>query len=612
MQPLVTTRIRALPDAPGIYVFRDAAGEAVYVGKAKSLKKRVVHYLGDLADPRLQAMAAEAADLEFVATDTEAEALLLENNWIKKQQPRYNILLRDDKTYPYLKLTVAEEWPRLVFTRRIGGDGAAYFGPFLPGGLARRAIKLVQKLFKVRVCRIPIDGSLPRPCLYYDMRRCLGPCVAGLTTHDEYRDAVEQARLFLAGRTDELVRRLRRDMEAAAEALEFERAAQLRDLLADVEEVQGRQKLASVRGEDVDVYGFHVGGGNAAVVILVMRGGQVLDRRELFWEGEGQVDPARLVAELLPQVYATTTFIPKEIHLPLLVEGVEALEEWLSGRKDERVYVRFPERGEKAQRVQLAMHNAQLAHRRRFRGQKQELAGAVALARHLGLAEPPQRIEGFDISHFQGGETVASLVVWEAGKMRKSDYRSFNVRDLTGPDDPASIAQAVERRYKRVLEEVGAMPDLVLIDGGRAQLNAALHALAKLGVEETPVVALAKREEELYLPARPAPLKLPRKDAGLQALQQVRDEAHRFAVSRHRRRRQKRMLVSRLDQLTGVGPGRRRLLLQRFGSFGGVQRATREELQAALGPRLGDRVHGQLHAPPPLPETVPPPGEVPG
>ncbi|HXT21411.1 MAG TPA: excinuclease ABC subunit UvrC, partial [Thermoanaerobaculia bacterium] len=559
-----------------------------------------------------QAMAAEAADLEFVATDTEAEALLLENNWIKKQRPRYNILLRDDKTYPYLKLTVAEEWPRLVFTRRIGNDGAAYFGPFLPGGLARRATKLVQKLFKVRVCRIPIDGSLPRPCLYYDMRRCLGPCVAGLTTYEEYRGAVEQARLFLAGRTEELLRRLRRDMETAAEALEFERAAQLRDLLGDVEDVQGRQKLASVRGEDVDVYGFHVGGGNATVVILVMRGGQVLDRRELFWEGEGQVEPARLVAELLPQVYATTTFIPKEIHLPLPVEGVEALEEWLSERKDERVYARFPERGEKAQRVQLAMHNAQLAHRRRFRGQKQELAGATALARHLGLAEPPQRIEGFDISHFQGGETVASLVVWEAGKMRKSDYRSFNVRDLTGPDDPASIAQAVERRYKRVLEEVGAMPDLVLIDGGRAQLNAALHSLAKLGVEETPVVALAKREEEIYLPARPEPLRLPRKDAGLQVLQQVRDEAHRFAVSRHRRRRQKRTLVSRLDQLQGIGPGRRRMLLQRFGSFGGVQKATREELQAALGPRLGDRVHGQLHAPPSLPETIPALGDVPG
>ena len=595
MIPNVADRIRALPDAPGIYVFRDASGEAVYVGKAKSLKRRVVHYLGELADPRLQAMAAEAADLEFVATDTEAEALLLENNWIKKQQPRYNILLRDDKTYPYLKLTVAEEWPRLVFTRRIGGDGAAYFGPFLPGGLARRAIKVVQKLFKVRVCRIPIDGSLPRPCLYYDMRRCLGPCVAGLTTHEEYRAAVEQARLFLAGRTDELVRRLRRDMETAAEALEFERAAQLRDLLGDVEDVQGRQKLASVRGEDVDVYGFHVAGGNATVVILVMRGGQVLDRRELFWEGEGQVEPARLLAELLPQVYVTTTFIPKEIHLPLPVEGVEALEEWLSGRKEERVYARFPERGEKAQRVQLAMHNAQLAHRRRFRGGKQELAGATALARHLGLAEPPQRIEGFDISHFQGGETVASLVVWEAGKMRKSDYRTFNVRDLSGPDDPASIAQAVERRYKRVLEEVGAMPDLVLIDGGRSQLNAALQALTKLGVEETPVVALAKREEELYLPPRPAPLRLPRKDAGLQLLQQVRDEAHRFAVSRHRRRRQKRTLVSRLDQLAGIGPGRRRLLLQRFGSFSGVQRATREELQGALGPATGGRVHDQLH-----------------
>ena len=595
MNPEVEARIRALPDQPGIYVFRDAAGKTLYVGKAKSLKKRVVHYLGDLADYRLQTMVAEAADLEFVVTDTNAEALLLENNWIKRRRPRYNILLRDDKTYPYLKLTVEEEWPRLVFTRRIAGDGAAYFGPFLPGGLARRAIKLVQKLFKVRVCRIPIDGSLPRPCLYHDMRRCLGPCVAGLTTAQEYREAVEQARLFLSGRTDELLRRLRREMEQAAEALEFERAAQLRDLMGEVEVVQGRQKLASVHGDDVDVYGFHVAGGNASVAILVMRAGQLLDRRELFWEGQGQIEPERLLAELLPQVYASTTFVPKEIHLPLPVEGVEALEDWLSERKGERVYCRFPARGEKAQRVQLAMHNAQLAHRRRFRGQKEHAPGAVALARHLGLPEPPQRIEGFDISHFQGGETVASMVVWEAGRMRKSDYRTFNVRGLAGPDDPASIAQAVERRYKRALEEVGAMPDLVLVDGGRAQLNAALQALTALGVEETPLVALAKREEEIYVPARPIPLRLPRNDAGLQLLQQVRDEAHRFAVSRHRRRRDKRTLVSRLDQLRGVGPGRRRLLLQRFGSFKGVLAATPEELREALGPSLGAHVHLQLH-----------------
>jgi excinuclease ABC subunit C len=606
MHPDLEAKIRLLPDAPGIYVFRAPGGEALYVGKAKSLKRRVVHYLGELPDVRLQAMAEEAADLEFVATDTEAEALLLENNWIKRRRPRYNVLLRDDKTYPYLKLTVGEEWPRLVFTRRLGGDGAAYFGPFLPGGLARRAIKLVQKLFKVRVCRIPIDGSLPRPCLYYDMHRCLGPCVAGLTTAGEYREAVEQARLFLAGRTDELLRRLRREMEGAAEGLDFERAAALRDLMAEVEEVQGRQKLASVRGEDLDVYGAHVAGGNAAVVILVMRAGQLLDRRELFWEGQGEIDPARLLAELLPQVYATTTFVPKEIHLPLPVEGAEALEEWLSERKGERVYARFPERGEKAQRVQLAMHNAVLAHRRRFRGQKEHAPGAVALARHLGLTDPPQRIEGFDISHLQGGETVASLVVWEAGRMRKSDYRSFNVRGLAGPDDPQSIAQAVERRYRRTLEETGAMPDLVLIDGGRAQLNAALGALATLGVEETPVVALAKREEEVYVPARPIPLRLPRADAGLQLLQQVRDEAHRFAVSRHRRRREKRTLVSRLDQLGGVGPGRRRLLLQRFGSLAGVMRATPEELREALGPRLGERVHAQLH-PPALADASPAP-----
>jgi len=604
MQPHVEERIRALPDRPGIYVFRDANGEALYVGKAKSLRKRAFHYIGPQADARLQTMTEEAAELEFVAADTEAEALLLENQWIKHARPRYNIRLRDDKTYPYLKLTTAEEWPRLVFTRRIGDDGAAYFGPFLPGGLARRAIKLVQKLFKVRVCHIPIDGSLPRPCLYHDMHRCLGPCVAGLTTWDEYRHAVDQARLFLAGRHEELARNLRREMETAAESLAFERAAQVRDLLAEVEEVQGRQKLASVRGEDVDVYGFHVAGGNATVVVLVMRGGQVLDRRELFWEREGAVEPARLLAELLPQIYDTTTFIPKEIHLPLPVEGVEALEEWLSQRKGERVYVRFPARGEKAQRIELAKHNAQLAHRRRFRGQAEEHPGAAALAHHLGLQEPPQRIEGFDISHFQGGETVASMVVWEAGKMRKSDYRTFNVRDLTGPDDPASIGQAVERRYKRILAEVGAMPDLILIDGGRTQLNAALQSLTALGVEETPVVALAKREEEIYVPGVPVPLRLPRKDAGLQLLQQVRDEAHRFAVSRHRRRRDKRTLVSRLDQLRGIGPERRKQLLQRFGSFSGVLAASREELQTSLGKVMGGRVWVQLHPPAVSAETT--------
>lgn len=589
-------RIRQLPDRPGIYVFRDAEKKPLYVGKAKSLKKRATTYLSGVSDPRLVTMLAQAADLDFVVTDTEAEALLLENNWIKKKRPRYNVLLRDDKTYPYLKLT-ADPYPRIAFTRRLLDDGADYFGPFLPGGLARKAIKLVQKLFQIRVCRIDIDGSLPRPCLYFDMHRCLGPCVDGLTTRAAYDEAVEQAKLFLSGRNQELVKRLRSEMMDASDELDFERAAHLRDTLAEIEAISQRRKLSSVMGEDVDVYGVHVAGGHGAVTALVMRNGQVLDRRELFWEGVGEIPPASLLSEVLPQIYDRTTFIPKEVHLPLPVEGDEALVEWLSEKKGERVYLRMPSRGPKAERVRLAQRNTELAWKRRFRTADPSQAARERLQEHLNLLEPPRRIEGFDISHFQGGETVASLVVWQEGKMRKSDYRSFNIRGLDGPDDFAAMRQAVERRYRRVLDETGDLPDLILIDGGRGQLNAALDALSMLGVEETPVVGLAKREEEIYLPENPQPLGLPGDDPGRLLLQQIRDEAHRFAVARHRRRRSKRTLRSRLDDLPGIGPKRRKALLTRFGSLQGVQEASEEELREVLGPKLAARVREQVGEP---------------
>ncbi|MCP3964479.1 MAG: excinuclease ABC subunit UvrC [bacterium] len=594
----VEQAIRDLPERPGIYIFRDGRRKPLYVGKAKSLRKRGLSYLREDHEARLLAMLADARELDYLVTDTEAEALGLENAWIKRTQPRYNINLRDDKTYPYLKLTMRDDYPRIVFTRRILKDGAEYFGPFLPAGWARKAIKLVQKLFQVRVCHIPIDGKLPRPCLYHDMRRCLGPCVDGLTSHQTYSEAVEQAKLFLAGRNEQLLRDLKRQMLAASERLEYEEAARLRDLRAEVEEIGAKRKLSSVRGEDVDIFGVHAADGNAAVMILVMRGGQVLDRRELFWEGQGDVEPARLLSEVLPQIYDVTTFIPKEIHLPAPIDGEEALLEWLSERKEQRVYVRMPSRGPKADRVALAMRNAELAFKRRFRSESRGALASRSLMAHLELPDPPQRVEGFDISTFQGADTVASLVVWEAGRMRKSDYRSFNIRGLEGPDDFASMRQAVERRYRRVLDEVGAMPDLILIDGGRGQLNAALEALAILGVEETPLVGLAKREEELYLVERPEPLRLPRDDAGLQLCQEIRDEAHRFAVSRHRRRRKARALRSRLDSLRGVGAGRRKLLLRRFGSVSGVERASLDDLREALGPKIGSSVFEQLRAEP--------------
>lgn len=592
----VVERIRSLPERPGIYVFKGAEDRPLYVGKAASLRKRVVSYLSAGHEPRLTAMLAEARDLEIVVTDTEAEALLLENNWIKRNRPRYNVLLRDDKTYPYVVLTTDDEYPRIALTRRIGKRSREHYGPYLPGGLARKAIKLVQKLFEIRVCRIEIDGSLPRPCLYYDMNRCLGPCVDGLTSREEYARAIQSARLFLSGRNKELIRQLSREMREASEALEFEEAARLRDLIAEIESVSQRRKLSSVRGEDVDVYGIHAHEGNAAVCVLVMRGGQVLDRREIFWEGREVVSEQRVLSEFLPQIYDRTTFIPREIHLPFPVDGQDALEQWLSQRKDERVYLRMPSRGPKAQRVELARRNAELAFKRRFRKSPVDDRAARSIRRHLGLSEAPRRIEAFDVSNLQGRNMVASLVVWEEGKMRKAEYRSFNIRELDDQDDYAALHQAVLRRYKRRLEEVGAMPDLVLIDGGRGQLNAAMEALSELEVEETPLAALAKRDEELFLPERPEPLALERRDAGLHLLQHIRDEAHRFAVRQHRRQRSKGALRGRLDSIRGVGPRRRKVLLREFGSFAGVLEAELEDLQGVLGARLGEQIYLQIHS----------------
>lgn len=594
MPEAVRERIRALPDRPGIYVFKDSRGRALYVGKAKHLKRRVGSYLARQPGERLARMLGEAADLEAVVTDSESDALLLENNWIKSKRPRYNVLLRDDKTYPYVKLTTNEPYPRIAFTRRLRDDGAEYFGPYLPAGLARKAIKLVQRLFKIRVCRIDVDGSLPRPCLYYDMHRCLGPCVAGLTSRDEYDRAVERARMLLAGRSDELLRDLRRQMATAAAGLDYERAAELRDLVAEVEAVSLRRTLSSTRGEDLDVYGVHAAAGDAAAVVLVMRGGQVLDRRELFWEGVGELDASALLSEVLPQVYDRTTFIPKEIHLPVPVEGEEALAAWLSERKGERVYLRKPSRGPKARRVELARRNAEMAFRRRFRLRPGETAGALALARRLRLAEPPRRIEAFDVSSFQGGETTASLVVWEEGRLRKGDYRTFNIRGAAGPDDAGAVREAVGRRARRLLEETGVLPDLILVDGGRPQLNAAMAALAELGVEEVPVVGLAKRQEEVYVPALPRPARWPRVDEGLKLLQRLRDEAHRFAVSRHRRRRRAGLLKSRLDEVPGIGPKRRRRLLERFGSVEAIRAASPDELAEVVGASVAARLLTEL------------------
>ena len=581
----LSRRIAGLPDQPGIYFFQDAAGKTLYVGKAKGLKKRVASYLARELEPRLANMLAEAVDVDYLVAGTEQEALLLENDFIKQRKPRYNVLLRDDKTYPYLKLT-REPWPRLVFTRRIRDDGADYFGPYLPGGLARRAVKLAQKLCGVRVCKIEIDGGLERPCLYYDMKRCLGPCVEGLTSAEEYARGVESARLLLAGKTDLLVRRLKSEMETAAAELEYERAARARDLLRELERQTDRAALGSVEGEDADLWGVAIHGNQAAISILVMRNGHVLDRRELFWEGQGALAASSLVEELLPQVYAQGAFLPKEIHLPVAIESDDAISAWLSARKGERVYLRFPARGQKAERLGVAGKDAEFAFRRRFRLAGENDAAVRSLQSHLSLADPPRWIEGFDISNSQGGpdgDSVASIIVWREGKIRKGDYRTMNIRGADGPDDFRSIEQAVERRYRRLLEESGETPDLVLVDGGRGQVNAALVALAKLGLDEVPVVGLAKREEELHRAGVPEPIRLSRHDEGLKLLQRIRDECHRFALSHLRGRRAKRSLRGLLDELPGVGPVRKRKLLARYGTLQAIAAAEEGELASLVG-----------------------------
>jgi excinuclease ABC subunit C len=574
-----------LPDAPGVYLFKNARGKILYVGKARSLKKRVASYFTRDTDSKTGALLKSFAEVETIVTNTNLEALLLENTLIKKHQPRYNILLRDDKTYPYVKVTTGEAWPRAFVTRRVHDDGHSYFGPFW-GGLARRIMRMITRHFQIRTCAIEIDGKLPRPCLYYDLHACLGPCVAGLTTKEAYDDAVRDVILFLQGRNRELVPRLEAKMQEAAAGENYEMAAAYRDAVRTVEDVAERQLVQSLKGESTDVLGFFEAGGDVSVCVLVVRGGVLQDRREFFFEKSEEVRPDAFLEAFLPQFYDTNPFLPEEVHLPVEIPECGLLEEFLSSRRGAKVVVRVPKRGAAVDRVELANTNAQERHRIRFRRPGGEEALAVErLARVLDLPIPPRRIEAFDISHLQGTDSIASLVVFEDGKPKKSDYRLFGIasQSLLAPDDFRSMAEAVERRYRRVRDEGGPMPDLVLVDGGRGQLQAALSALDRVGIE-LPAVGLAKREEEIWVPDRPDPIRLSRKDPALKLIQRLRDEAHRFAITRHRGRRSKRMRETSLTDIPGIGPTKARILLRRFGSLSGIASADMKDVESAVGP----------------------------
>jgi excinuclease ABC subunit C len=608
-----------LPRQPGVYLFLGSAGETLYVGKARVLRERVRSYLGaEGLNPRIDALLREAAALDVIVTDSVVEALTLENRLIKQRNPRYNVLLRDDKTYPYLQLTTTERAPRVLVARRVERDGNVYAGPFMPASVARRTMSLTHRLFGIRSCNEIIDGRRPRPCLEYDIGRCIAPCVESICGIERYGRAVDQARLLLEGRQDELIESLRGEMTEAAADERFERAAHLRDAIRTIETVRDRHnKLETPSLGDRDAFGLRVGPAGAVVQIFQMRHGRVCDRIELVSEDphapESVEDDTRtILAAAIQQFYADRP-APPEVHLPvdLSSDEQEAIEAWLSDVSRRRVRLVVPRRGEKRGLLDLAARNAAMTYQSHFgEGATVAFEALDGLRALLNLPALPRRIEGFDISTLQGRETVASMVVAVEGRMKKSEYRKFKITGqfmdrppATGGsaaaaapaddvllDDFAAMHEVVLRRYRKMLELGGPYPDLILIDGGKGQLAAAYAALESLGLERLVAVGLAKQEELIFTRDRAEGIALPREAPALHLIQRIRDEAHRFAVTFHRRRRSIRDFRSALDDIVGVGPRRRRQLLTAFGSLAGVRRASRADLEAVVGAQTADAV----------------------
>jgi excinuclease ABC subunit C len=603
-------QIARLPEQPGIYIYYNGKGETLYVGKARSLRDRTRSYLGAYGmSPRHDALLDEATRLEVIVTDSVVEALALENNIIKQRSPRYNILLRDDKNYPYLQLTTTEPFPRVLVARSVERDGNVYAGPFLPAKFARRTMSLTHKVFGIRSCNEVITGTRHRPCLEYDIKRCLAPCVVSICSEERYAVAVADTKLFLEGRNQELAEQLRGRMLEASEGQRFEEAAQLRDAMRTVEGVRERQqKMASVELGDRDVFGVKVGASGAVVQVFIVRGGRVIERVELMWDaadsGESEAD---VIEAAIQQFYADHD-PPPEIHVPAAPSEQEVLEDWLTQHAGRKVRILLPQRGTKKGMMELAHRNAALGYRQRFDANATANYDALeSLQAALRLPKLPRRIDCFDISTIQGSETVASMVVCEEGRMRPSEYRKFKIRsqdpglktqDPRFLDDFAAMEQVVRRRYAKVLENGGPFPDLIVIDGGKGQLNAAYAALETVGLSNLVAIGLAKKEELVFTRDSMEPLALDTHGNALRLLQRIRDEAHRFAITFHRQSRKKRDLQSELDVVPGIGLRRRKTLLTAFGSLSGVRRATREELARVVGGKVADAVIAHFAANP--------------
>jgi excinuclease ABC subunit C len=642
----LVAKIRTIPTEPGVYLYKNAEGEVIYVGKAKNLRSRVASYFheGRWEDAKTGTLVREAADVEYIVVGNNKEALALENNLIKQRKPRFNILLRDDKTYPYVKLTLGERWPRVYVTRRLRKDGSAYYGPYFPANLAYRIVDLIHRNFFIPSCKVDLTRFHARPCLQYYIKRCLGPCVENLTTPETYQESVRDVKMFLEGRPTDLARSLHARMEQAAAEQEYERAARYRDLISTVEQLQERQRIASAEGDDADVFGYHFENGMLAVNLFHMRGGKMVDRREFFWEdlpefvaatetnssvdchperSEGPMyfadssesagepidpsahkargpqddkvvgndfSPSEFFPALLTQLYIGQPYVPRNIYVPADFEDREALEDLLSEQVSEKnprsaqVHILVPLRGDKRSLIDLAGNNAKQSYDQRFRVLKPNARKIQEeLQEALSLPELPKRIECFDISHIQGAETVASMVVWEEGKMKKSDYRKFIIRTVEGVDDFASMREVVTRRYKRLRDEENPMPSLVLIDGGLGQLHATAAALEALEIINQPLASIAKREEILYVYGQEKdPIALDHHSPVLHLIQLIRDEAHRFALTFHRKRRQMRDRSTELLEIPGVGASTTRRLLEHFGSLQAVKKADAASLSAVV------------------------------
>ena len=598
-------RAAELPTSPGVYLYKDANGAVIYVGKAKNLRARVRNYFLDerLADVKTGTLIHDARAIDFIQVDNEKEALALENNLIKQWKPRYNILLRDDKTYPYIKLT-AERYPRVYVTRRLKKDGSSYFGPYFPGNLAHRLVHFIHRHFKVPSCNVDLTRKHTHPFLEYHIHRCHGPCVEGLVTDERYAQSVRDVRLFLEGRHKDLEQELRSRIEAASQATRYEEAEALNHLLHTVEEVAEKQKMAAAEGDDTDIFAYYAEPPLVAVNLFHLRRGHIVDRREFFWEDQRQFDPPEFFASLLKQVYLNDPYVPAFIHVPVEFEDCPVLEEYLTEKRGRKVEIHTPQRGQKKAMLALVESNARHSFEQRFRVMKpSSTAIQEALRDALSLEKAPRRIECFDISHIQGTDKVASMVVWEDGRMKKSDYRKFIIRIVEGNDDFASMREVITRRYGRLQEEKADRPGLVLVDGGIGQLHAAAAALESLGITDQPLASIAKREEWIYVYGQEdEPIVLDKFSPVLHLVQLVRDEAHRFAVTFHRTRRNADRLRGELARIPGIGEKTAAKLLRHFGSLDRVREASEEELSGVIGKAAARKLRTALHASVPAPD----------